>query len=235
MTATVHWRVARTDDVPNGDTWLTAAECVAVSPTARPKRRRQWRLGRWNTKRLLAEVCGWQQVEILRADDGAPITRRDASGPAVAISISHRDDLGLSCVAPAGTKLGCDLERIEPRRGVFVADYFTAAERDAVAHTDAARRDAAVTAIWSAKESALKALRTGLRRDTRSIEVLVDDIPEAGEWIPISITDVSTGARLSCWWTTMKDGRARYAITIAADTVFAPTPTGATSSKGTSS
>jgi len=54
-------------------------------------------------------------------------------------------------------------------------------------------RDLAATLIWSAKESALKALRTGLRADTRSVVVEVD-VPR-GE---LSVT--SADAEMRGWW-----------------------------------
>jgi len=67
--------------------------------------------------------------------------------------------------------MGCDLEIIEPRADSFVADYFTAEEQKMVAGADATDRDLRVTLLWSAKESALKALGEGLRMDTRCVAV----------------------------------------------------------------
>ena len=51
--------------------------------------------------------------------------------------------------------------------------------------------------IWSAKESALKVLRTGLRQDTRSVEVEVESRDEAG-WQPLSVR--AGAARFPGWW-----------------------------------
>ena len=47
--------------------------------------------------------------------------------------------------------------------------------RTYVAARPSADHDAAANLIWSAKESGLKVLRTGLRRDTRSVEVVVGE------------------------------------------------------------
>ena len=69
--------------------------------------------------------------------------------------------------------LGCDLELVEPRSDRFVADYLTAAEQQLVLGAGP-ERDLVANLIWSAKESALKVLRVGLRRDTRSVEVTLD-------------------------------------------------------------
>ncbi len=75
-------------------------------------------------------------------------------------------------VAPAGVSLGCDLEVIEPRSAAFVTDYFTRNEQALVERTSKEERPRLVTLLWSAKESALKALHVGLRLDTNSVEVL---------------------------------------------------------------
>jgi 4'-phosphopantetheinyl transferase len=69
-------------------------------------------------------------------------------------------------------KLGADLEKIEPRSDAFAADYFTLDEQALVAHAGASSRDRLLALLWSGKESALKALREGLRLDTRSVIVI---------------------------------------------------------------
>jgi len=75
-------------------------------------------------------------------------------------------------VAISSLKMGCDLEMIEPRSDAFVADYFTLEEQELVAHASATERDRLLALLWSGKESALKALREGLRLDTRSVIVI---------------------------------------------------------------
>ena len=71
----------------------------------------------------------------------------------------------------SGAELGCDLEIVEPRSDAFIADYFTAEEQALIERTSAADRSLLLALLWSAKESALKALRAGLRLDTRSVIV----------------------------------------------------------------
>ena len=76
------------------------------------------------------------------------------------------------CLTGLGRGLGCDLELVEPRSELFVHDYMTETETAFVSAEPAGpARDLAANLIWSTKESALKVLRTGLRRDTRSVEV----------------------------------------------------------------
>jgi phosphopantetheinyl transferase len=67
--------------------------------------------------------------------------------------------------------LGCDLELIEARSDSFIADYFTEYEQTIIAQGRGDQRDQLVTTLWSAKESALKALQVGLRVDTRSVQI----------------------------------------------------------------
>ncbi len=67
--------------------------------------------------------------------------------------------------------MGCDLEMVEPRGDEFVADYFALEEQALVSRVSAADRDRLLALLWSAKESALKALRAGLRLDTRRVVV----------------------------------------------------------------
>jgi 4'-phosphopantetheinyl transferase len=77
--------------------------------------------------------------------------------------------------------LGCDLELIEPRSDGFVADYFTTEEQALVARAFAADRPRLCALLWSGKESALKALRMGLRMDTRCVMVSpADALPHRG-------------------------------------------------------
>jgi 4'-phosphopantetheinyl transferase len=76
--------------------------------------------------------------------------------------------------------LGCDLEIIEPRSESFTADYFTAEEQELVARARADDRSRLLALLWSGKESALKALREGLRLDTRSVVVSLDDVEQGG-------------------------------------------------------
>ncbi len=63
---------------------------------------------------------------------------------------------------------------------------------------DPDRHDLLANTIWSAKESALKVLRTGLRRDTRSVEVRLD-LAHSGGWAAIEVRSVE-GAVFPGWW-----------------------------------
>ena len=187
--------------VPEADDWLSTAECEVLAGLRVPARRRDWRLGRWVAKRAV----GWlldvdpARLEIVAASDGAPEPLIDGHAAPAAISISHRGGLAACLATPAGIAPGCDLELIELRAQIFVRDFFTAGELAFVEGRPVSERDLFVNLIWSVKESALKALRQGLRLDTREVEVALDldDEVDLG-WRTVR---VSYGARtLKGWW-----------------------------------
>jgi 4'-phosphopantetheinyl transferase len=174
----VYWMEQRQSDVPVGSHWLSTDELDCLGTLSFPKRRGDWRLGRWTAKRALSVYlklgCYPQSlanIEIRPAASGAPeafVGRRPA---AASISLSHSNGSAVCAIAPFGTALGCDLELIEPRSDAFVADYFTTEEQALVAQMSVKDRPKLLALLWSAKESALKALHEGLRLDTRSVTV----------------------------------------------------------------
>lgn len=174
----IQWLEQTSADVPDGDDWLSARESLYLSRLHVPKRRSDWRLGRWTAKRAVALYLSLRpnngvlhQVEILPDTSGAPLVRISDEQATVSISLTHRDGRAACVVAPPQMVLGCDLEVIEPRSNAFVGDYFTDEEQAAISQTQPAQRNLLVTILWSAKESALKALRLGLRVDTRSVSI----------------------------------------------------------------
>ena len=108
---------------------------------------------------------------------------------------------GLAAGPGAGAgagRIGCDLELVEARSDAFVRDYLTPSERRYVdAAADRETRYLAANLIWSAKESGLKVLTTGLRRDTRSVEVAVGT--GAGGWAELTVR-TTEGAAFAGWW-----------------------------------
>jgi 4'-phosphopantetheinyl transferase len=173
-----------------------------------PKRRVDWRLGRWAAKnalaaylRLPADLDSLSKIEIRTAASGAPEVVLETGESGVAISLSHRAGTAACAVANRGAMLGCDLEIVEPRSEAFVADYFTTVEQGQILHAPAGERERVVALMWSGKESALKALRAGLRLDTRCVEVMLlrgEGCAAAADWQPMR---VRYGAGEFCgWW-----------------------------------
>ena len=178
-----------------------------------PKRRADWRLGRWTAKcavsaylNLARDPAALAAVELRPAPSGAPLVFLHGRPAAVALSLSHSHGAGLCAVAPPGVEVGCDLETVEPRSPAFLADYFTGEERILVARTPAAMRDRVLTLLWSAKESALKALGCGLRQDTRSVNAApAGFLPAHGEdWYRLSAAHIG-GRTFHGWWRASRD------------------------------
>ena len=148
-----------------------AGERDRAAAMAIPWRREDFLLGRWAAKRLLSAVLGCAPgaaMEVRAAPSGRPEAFLDGQPLRLSLSISHREGLALAAIDDAGGPLGADLEAVEPRSDAFVRDYFTRSEIAAVA---AGERNLLANLIWSAKESALKALGVGLTLDTREVEV----------------------------------------------------------------
>jgi len=192
-------------DLPDHDHWLTPSEAERLQGFPYAKRREEARLGRWTAKRAVARALRLEEdTAILRdlvirnASDGAPEVFFDGRRAPMSISMTDRADWAVCTVIGGDRPIGCDLELVEPRSSAFVADYFTSEER---ADIEAAPHDHDLLAnlIWSAKESALKVLRTGLRRDTRSVDVKIMSEELDGGWRSLYVTteedSVFTG-----WW-----------------------------------
>jgi len=174
----VYWLEQIEADVPAHNQWLSAKEMLCLASLRFAKRRTDWRLGRWTAKRALAarfslptDLSALANIEIRAAPSGAPEVYLLNRPAPVTISISHRAGAAMCALTPAEGRLGCDLEMVELRSDAFVADYFTSNEQALVEREPAEERPLLITLLWSAKESALKALQQGLRLDTRCMDV----------------------------------------------------------------
>jgi 4'-phosphopantetheinyl transferase len=204
----VKWLEQTEADLPAENDWLSAREAVRLNAMQVPKRRADWRLGRWTAKRALALYLNLPThgkalaaIEVFPGPSGAPVVFLDDEAARVTISLSHRSNTAMCAIAPRDVALGCDLELVEPRSDAFVAAYFTASEQRMIAQVSAADRFRLVALLWSAKESALKALREGLRLDTRSVSANLDS-PLPAEvfagWLPLR---VGSGEQVfHGWW-----------------------------------
>jgi len=184
----VYWLEQGEADVARNDDWFSAGEKACLDAKRFPKRRADWRLGRWTAKRALAvyldrpgDLPSLAHIEICPAPTGAPEAFLADQPAGVTISLSHREGTALCAIAAPDAQLGCDLERVEPRSEAFVADYFTDEEQALIAGLPATDRPQLLALLWSAKESVLKALHEGLRRDTRSVTVSLGGPAEGSE------------------------------------------------------
>lgn len=224
-TAAIHWHSAGMDHIGPDESWMDAALASRLNGMRYAKRRQEARLGRWTAKAAIALALGMKLegdamrgIVVRNAPDGAPEAFVGEGPAGVTIAMTDRADWAVCAVSHDGVAIGCDLELVEPRSPEFVRDYFTPHEQEWVAsHPE---WDLAANLIWSAKESALKVLRTGLRRDTRTVEVTLAPAPTTG-WQPLTVEDVE-GGRFAGWW--IRHGEFVLTCAVAADVAEPPAP-----------
>jgi 4'-phosphopantetheinyl transferase len=206
-------------DVPAGDGWLSDGERAELARFTVEKRRHDWRLRRWTAKRAIALSAGdvpAARITVDHTDDGAPLPRVDGRPAPLGLSVSDSHGWAVAANGPAGHRIGCDVELVEPRSDAFLHDFLTDAEQRAV--TAAAAHDhETANVVWSAKESALKALGVGLDRPTRSVHVDLVDGGERG-WHPLRVTSDRDGVTLDGWWQRV----GTHVVTVVADSATGP-------------
>lgn len=212
----VHYLVRAPADVPHEAPWLTQAEADRFDRLTVPKRRQDWSLGRWTAKCALLALerglppesfagapglapRGPQDVEIRAAPDGAPEAFVHGVPAPWSLSLSHRAGLAACALAPAGTLLGCDLEQIEPHSEAFIEDYFAGPEQSLLRKLSAQRRPLLASLLWSAKESAFKALRTGLRSAPGQAVVRLRPGPPQDGWRNL-LVELPDARIFHGWW-----------------------------------
>lgn len=207
---TTRWMARGEHEIPSTGDWLTGREATFASGLRYTKRRTEYLLRRWVCKQAVAAAVGLPadlpslaRVEVGNRPGGAPYVYVDGAPPGLDVSITDRAGWAVCVVGGDLSRVGCDLEIVEPRSQGFVSDFLTAAEQAYVSSLAAHDRDAAANLIWSAKESALKVLHTGLRRDTRTVEVVVAH-PGSGDsdptgWARLEVR-TSEGPVFPGWW-----------------------------------
>jgi 4'-phosphopantetheinyl transferase len=89
---------------------------------------------------------------------------------------------------------------IEAHSEAFIRDYFTEEEQRAIQAASEEDRHRMATLMWSAKESALKALGVGLRADTRSVSVRVAEQPAVdASWNALRV-QMNDRPGFEGWW-----------------------------------
>jgi len=217
---TLYFMIQSLAGLPGDEGWLSPDERVRAAGFRFPKRRNEWLLGRWTAKNALRSMLalqgpkapGCEELEIRSAPDGAPEAFLGAVRVPVSLALSHSGGEGFCVVTQPGIAVGCDIEAILRRDLAFLDDYFVDEERSLVARSQVGERPFLATLIWSAKESALKCLREGLRRDTRSICVQVGNENEPG-WHPLTVRCLQSSRLFHGWW---RNAGNEYVQTVAA-------------------
>jgi 4'-phosphopantetheinyl transferase len=219
----MRWLARGEHELPADDDWLAPAEAARLARYRFTKRRTEYRLRRWTGKHAVAAAAGLDSgpdrlraIEVLNRPGGAPYVQVDGRPLGVDVSLTDRAGWAVCLVgARTGTgigegvgSVGVDLELMEPRSDGFVTDFLTAGEA-ALVRSLPVEQDRQLTAnlMWSAKESALKVLRTGLRADTRSVEVHPDRIgpgrvvaPSRPDgWCALAVRS-DAGQEFPGWW-----------------------------------
>jgi 4'-phosphopantetheinyl transferase len=196
---------------------LSPSELEKFSTFHFPKRREDWLLGRWTAKALAHSLPTFRhtsldKIEIHNDPEGAPYLKLSGKNtPEHCLTISHSEQFSLCALALGpNLRVGADLEKIEARTETFILDYFTAGERKLVDLYPAETRAILVTLIWSTKESMLKALRVGLRWDTRTVEVrhvdgLLHGGANGGKWQKIQVGERQANSRTWVAWWQLRD------------------------------
>ena len=184
-------------------------------------------LRRLVTKHAVASVTGRPTdpatlagIEVRNAPSGAPYVCVDGAPIEVGVSISDRAGWAV-CVT--STRPGRWLSVAtwswwsRVRRASCATSSPTTEQRLVGSCVAGDERDAVANLIWSAKESALKVLGTGLRRDTRTLEV-TPAAPRGDGWGALTVRAVE-GTVFPGWW--RREGR--FLLTVATR-VAAPPP-----------
>jgi len=220
MSPAIYWTLVQDGQMPvdYAENFLSEREMYKLSSLRFPKRRDEWLLGRWAAKSLVQSISPYRgytldELEIRNTKNGAPfIQQPDGAVLADCLSISHSHRQAV-CALSLGQNfnIGADLEKIEVRTDEFVADYFTAMERETISSLPNEIRQTAVNLIWSMKESMLKALGVGLNWDSRKVEVreiegLFPLTSSAGKWQKAQIGDFQKPQRQwAGWWQCRKN------------------------------
>lgn len=229
------WLAQSEGDVAADLSWLTERERLRLERARFTKRRNEYLLRRWTGKQAVAVAVGMPRdlvtlgrIAMLNHPGGAPYVEIDGRPGGMDVSLSDRAGTAVALVGESGTgpgTLGIDVEVVEARTEGFVRDFLTEGE---AAYVRARReRDGddgwaeSANLIWSAKEAALKVLRVGLRADTRTVAVTVDERRRPDGWAALTVTSVR-GHVFPGWW--RRDGVFLLTLAYAAGSVPPPPP-----------
>jgi 4'-phosphopantetheinyl transferase len=174
--------------------FLAPEEQAILTSKRFPKRRSEWVHGRLVAKTLIAhchpQAVGRpiQDIIIRNETRGAPYgVLQDGTSISGCLSVSHSCSLAVAALSLVDhLRVGIDLEAIAPRPTGFFENYFTGNEIDYVRAGSEEELRSRLTLIWSAKESVLKAMRIGLAKDTRQIDIIPQekesDQPPSNSW-----------------------------------------------------
>jgi 4'-phosphopantetheinyl transferase len=136
---------------------------------------------RGDARRALAEIlAGYlgdgERPELSVGENGKP---RLASAPErLSFNLSHSGGLALVAIAPGGTRVGVDVERLRPRRDLvrLAARWLPADDATAVAAAPESERERVFYAAWTRHEARVKCTGAGLAGPPPGPEVVAHQI-----------------------------------------------------------
>lgn len=124
-----------------------------------------------------AKNLGLREITVERTPQGKPYLRERAD---FCFNLSHSGKWAV--LACGGSRIGVDIERIvmDEKKEAVARRHFTSGEQDYIFRAEPARQGIRFFEIWTAKESYLKFLGTGLTRPLGSFDVLT--LPEPNRY-----------------------------------------------------
>ncbi len=134
------------------------------------KRRKDYLLGRYCAKRAIQVLGQDARPERIFIDHGVfnqPVVVNRGN---IQVSIAHSDGFGASIAFPESCPMGIDIERVDISKNEVLESQMTQEETKLIDLFPFSYQ-AALTSLWTFKESLSKALRTGLTTPFHSFEV----------------------------------------------------------------
>ena len=174
----------------SANTWMAAAsellgktEAAYFATLHFARRQGSYLLGRYAAKTALSAVLSepdLRAIEIGRGVFEQPIVRCDRNGGWEA-TISHTENLAVALAYPAGHPMRIDLEQIDPGQHETILSQLLEREIGWLKLRSAERFQFA-SALWAAKESLSKVLRTGLMANIRVYDLAEFNVIDSREW-----------------------------------------------------
>jgi 4'-phosphopantetheinyl transferase len=124
---------------------------------------------------LAGYLGGAEEAELRLSESGKPQLARDPER--LSFNLSHSGRLALIGVAPGGTEVGVDIERLRPRRDLsrLAERWLPAADAEAIAATED-EREALFYAAWTRHEARVKCTGAGLAGPAPGPEVVAHQL-----------------------------------------------------------
>lgn len=207
MATPIYWNFV--DGLSSGvEDFLSPAEQTRLGEMRFDRRRQSFLSGRKAVKQLLhihpaCAALPSSVITVCNDPGGAPFVIVEGREIPENISISHRENAAAAALSlTPGVTVGIDLEMVEEHTDAFVEDFFTMEEAAYIHTLPEQERTEWTACAWSAKEAVLKALKVGLRVDSRSVSIFpANGNSRQKDWLPLQVSGaVLDGVYCQVWW-----------------------------------